>query len=120
MKILVTPILPDSQGFRVWLDRAANDAPEALGEAYHVVGVYEPVGPDTCRIGYTMGDLSNDVNIGLGLQAYELGYRYLAFHVKQGTKVSRHAEFLRSDSNFDYYRTDLEAAIARVLGNEVI
>lgn len=67
----------------------------------------------TAEVSGAFGDMSNETNIAMGFKALELGFTHLQFHVLKGQKkVTRFAQYERSDDLFDYYSVDLEAAAA--------
>jgi hypothetical protein len=91
--------------------RAFNEGPE--GRKYDLSLVLQPVSEDTVEVTLAHGDLSADINIIVGLKAHELGYTYLVFHAAKDSKVTRWAELLSSDTEFNYYRVNLPDAVTR-------
>ena len=105
MQIEAEKIPQGSYCIRVW-----HDSKQYYGD-YDVVATLLPRGDGLAEVGFTMGNLTNDVNIAIGLKAYELGFKKLRICVSHGHKVSRWAIFSHSDDKFDYYNVDLVAAV---------
>ena len=74
----------------------------------------ENLGAGVAEISAAKGNLTPELNVLIGLKAYDLGFRILQFHALKGTKVTRWAEYVSSDNNFDYYRIDLKEAIDKL------
>ncbi|QIB67186.1 hypothetical protein [Kineobactrum salinum] len=109
MEITSTPIRDKSNAFRVFFDKAltADGRPAPID----VVGLLEHVDDDVCEVTLTKGDLSNEVNIEIGLEAIRLGYKKLEFHRSMGGLATRWATLVRRADGMDYYHVDLEKAV---------
>ena len=109
MKILISSVPEDSHDFRIWTDLPQSDGDN--GEDYQVTGAYHRIDEDTCEIARVLGQLSDEINILIGLGAVQLGYRYLEFHRSLGGLVSRWATLVKREDGMDYYRVDLDEAV---------
>lgn len=95
--------IPDnSYELRVW-----EDGEDTLVAPIKTVLNLKNTGFGQCVVSMAHGDLDNELNILIGLQAIELGFNWLEFYVAKGEKVTRHATYLYSDANFDWYGVDL-------------
>lgn len=106
MEVTADPIPEGSSYVRVFLDdHSYSSGPIDL------VAILAPVGPSHGEVWGASGRLTKDAQILLGLKAYELGFKQLDFCVISGTKVTRYADYVRSDNHFDYYTIDLAARV---------
>jgi hypothetical protein len=88
---------------------AGDDVPEEADIT--TVLVLENLGDDVCEVALAHGHLSHEYNVLIAMKAVELGFKRIVFSVLKGKKVTRLAEYLRSDKRFDYYTVDLMAAL---------
>jgi hypothetical protein len=109
VKILIEPVPEGSHDFRIWAEIPQSDGDN--GEPYQVTGSYHHIDKDTCEVARVLGELSNEVNIHIGLGAIQLGYKKLVFHRSMGGLATRWAELIRRDDGMAYYRVDLVKAL---------
>ncbi len=109
MKILIESVPEGSHDFRIWSELPQSDGDN--GEPYQVTGAYHRIDDKTCEIARVLGDLSNEVNIQIGIGAISLGYEVAVFHRSMGGLATRWAELVKSDDGMDYYRVDLMKAL---------
>jgi hypothetical protein len=70
--------------------------------------------PSNAVVSMAHGKLSNEINIMIGLEAVNLGFKHLTWYVAKGDRVSRWANFVRSDGVYDWYTVDLEEAVKQL------
>ena len=107
MQIETSPIPEGSHEVRIWLpgdDSRVDPLRTVMNLLAH---------GDTAVVSMAHGTLSNAINVGIGFKALELGFTRLEFYVVRGQQVTRWAQYVRSDSLYDYYTIDLAAAAAR-------
>ena len=109
MKILIDAVPTGSHDFRIWTDLPQSDGDN--GEPYQVTGSYHRLDDQTCEICRVLGELSDEVNVQIGLGAIELGYTYAEFHRSMGGLATRWATMVRRNDGMDYYRVDLLGAL---------
>lgn len=100
---LTSEVLPEGSFIlRGFLDPDTEDESDI-----ELVVVLKNLGAGIAEVAAAKGDMTSEGNIALGLKAIELGFKALQFHVVKNTRVTRWAEYVSSDENFDYYRVDL-------------
>jgi len=77
--------------------------------------VLRNLGNGVCEAAHAHGELSDEVNIQIGLKAMELGFDVMRFRVVRGHKASRHAEFVRTNGVHDFYMIELAKAKSRLV-----
>lgn len=107
MRVIAVEIPSKSHGIRVWpelepgLELPEDKSPYSF--ACNLVHIDE----NTCEVTQAIGDFSNEVAIGIGLKAIELGYTQLIFCRSQGGPATRWATYLKTDNGLDYYQVNL-------------
>ena len=109
MRVINTLTPPGTREIAVWADLPASDVD--TGEIIDVVCNLWPVTETECLITKAKGDLSDAVNIAIGLAARELGYEVMRFTAAEGQQVSRWAKYEYTRYGMDYYRVDLDEAV---------
>jgi hypothetical protein len=109
VRIIEYPIPPGSHELAIWPDLPDGDTD--TGEPIHTVCNLHHLSQYECVATKASGDLSDDINVAIGLKAHAMGYKVLHFKVKLGTKVSRWAKYVKTVGGMDFYRVDLEPAI---------
>jgi hypothetical protein len=65
-----------------------------------------------CIVTHAMGDLSDEVNVAIGLEAIRLGYRLMHWAVTHGATHSHRGKFQKTVQGMDWYTVDLLAEAA--------
>jgi hypothetical protein len=79
-----------------------------------LVLVLANIGEGVCEVWGAFGDLSDDINIKIGLVALGHMFKRMDFQAVKGSRVTRYATWIRSDELFDYYTVDLIATAERL------
>lgn len=112
MKVTVTQVRDSSHGVRVWLNE--DDGTPDSGAEIDAMALIEPLNQYECEVTLTKGELNDEANIRIGLEALALGYRVLHFHRSAGGPASRWATYVKTVDGMDYYRVDLLDAAAKI------
>jgi hypothetical protein len=100
-------LIPDgSYGIRIYI----KDRVEGYTGDYDTVCVLYHLSQYECEVGLTKGELTEEMNIRIGLYAIEIGYKWLHFHRSEGGVATRWAKKVKTVHGFDYYTVDLVAA----------
>ena len=110
MKIVISQIPNGSHELSIWPDLPDSDAD--TGEPIVTVCNLHHLSQDECVVTKAHGELSDAINVEIGLKAHALGYKVLHFKVSAGTPVSHWAVFEKTVNGMDFYRVDLDKAIA--------
>lgn len=110
MKIVEFPIPPGSHELAIWLDLADSDTD--TGEPIDTVCNLHHLSQYECVVTKAKGELCDAVNVLIGLKAHAMGYKTMHFCVAQGSTASRWAVFEKTVGGMDYYRVDLDEAVA--------
>lgn len=110
MRIIESPIPPGSHELAIWPDLPDSDTD--TGEPIVTVCNLHHLSQYECVVTKAHGELSDDINIAIGLKAYAMGYKVLHFKVSQGAGVSHWAVYGKTVGGMDYYRVDLCDAVA--------
>lgn len=110
MRIIATAIPPGSHELALWAGLPPGDVD--TGEDIDLVCNLHHLSQDECVVTKAKGDLSDEANIEIGLLAHEMGYKTLHFKVRHGTKVSHWARFEKTVGGMDFYRVELDGAVA--------
>lgn len=105
MRLTANLLQTGSYAVRIW-----PDAPPGIGWApgpYGTVCVIEPLTQDECQIAPCRGVLNNEINIALGIKCLSLGFKVMHFSVEEGMKVTRWAEYTKTEDGMDFYMVDL-------------
>lgn len=110
MKIVAVPIPDGSHGLRVFRDKMPEDHQD--GDPYDFTCNLCHIDRTTCEVTHAMGDLDNEVAIGIGIKAIDLGYKRLRFERSMGGLATRWAKFDGTKKGMDHYSVDLQKALA--------
>ena len=111
MRVIETPIPAGSHELAIWPDLPDSDTD--TGEPIGTVCNLHHLSQDECVVTKAHGELSDAINVDIGLKAHALGYKVLRFKVSAGTPVSHWATFEKTVNGMDFYRVDLVKAIAQ-------
>jgi hypothetical protein len=109
MRVINTPIPPGSHELAVWVDLPPSETD--TGEPIDIVCNLIRVSDTECEVTKAKGNLSDDVNVAIGLMAARMGYTVMRFAVAAGGTSSRWAKYEYTRYGMDYYRVDLNEAI---------
>ena len=109
MRVINKPIPPGSHELAVWVDLPPSETD--TGEPIDIVCNLIRVSDTECEVTKAKGNLSDDVNIALGLMAESMGYTVMRFAVAAGGPSSRWAKYEYTRYGMDYYRVDLDEAV---------
>lgn len=110
MKIVEFPIPPGSHELAIWIDLPDSDTD--TGEPIDTVCNLHHLSQHECVVTKAKGELSDEVNVAIGLKAYAMGYKVMHFKVPAGSKVSRWSVYEKTVNGMDFYRVDLVEAVA--------
>lgn len=114
MQIESTEIPNGSYEVRFW-----GDGENSKGDPIALVLNLLDLGNDVARVSMAHGDMSQETNVLLGLEAFKLGFKHLEFYVaKSQDRVTRWATYTHSDEHFDWYRVNLQESISKYLANQ--
>jgi len=110
MEIHVTEIPNGSHELRIFEDN------HHYGDEIDTVAVLRNLGNGEAELSLAHGHLSNEINIELGLKVYQLGYHTLYFYTRPGTKVTRWAVPVETDSpGWSKWKVNLGDAVTMYL-----
>lgn len=89
----------------IWKNLPTGDVDE--GQAIDVVCNIIHLNQHECVVTHAMGNLSDAVNVAIGLKCIDLGYRIMHFAVAHNQKASRHGMFQKTAQGLDWYTVDL-------------
>ena len=110
MRVITTPIPAGSHEIAIWTGLAPSDVD--TGEQIDTVCNLHRISETECEVTKAHGDLSDAINVEIGLRARSMGYHTMRFAVTAGGFVSRWAVYEGTRNGMDYYRVDLVKAIA--------
>lgn len=110
MRLIATAIPANSHEIAVWNDLPPSS--EDSGEPIDLVCNLHHVSSQECRVTKAKGDLTDRTNIEIGLYAHSLGYKVMRFCVAHGSPASHWAIFEYTENNMDFYRVELDEAVA--------
>ena len=105
MRIIVSRIPPGSHEVAIWTGLPPGDEDE--GQAIDTVCNIIHMNQYECIVTHAMGDLSDEVNVTLGLKCIELGYRLMHWAVTHGAAHSHRGKFQKTAQGMDWYTVDL-------------
>lgn len=114
MRIIATQIPDGSHELAIWPYLPPGDVD--TGEEITTVCNLHRISDDICMVTKAHGDLSDEINVSVGLKALSLGYKFLQIKVRSGVKVSRWMTYWKTEDNMDYYKCNLEQALAQLEG----
>lgn len=109
MEIRITPIPEGSHEICIWTGG------HHFGDDIDTVAVLHHLGDGVAEVALAHGHLNNEINIVIGMQAHQMGYRKLRFRVLSGHRATRWAYRIGSEDGCDLYEVELDQAIARAL-----
>jgi hypothetical protein len=109
MRVVETPIPAGSHELAIWPNLTDSDTD--TGEPIVTVCNLHRLSQHECIVTKAHGELSDEINIAIGLKAYTLGYRTMHFKVAHGSPASHWAKFEKAVNGMDFYRVDLVEAI---------
>lgn len=110
MRLIASRIPPGSHEVAIWSDLPPGAVDE--GQPIDVVCNILHMNQYECIVTHALGDLSDEVNVAIGLKCIALGYRLMHFSVSCGTKPSHRAKFQKTAGGMDWYTVDLLAEAA--------
>lgn len=105
MRVIASRIPAESHEIAVWPDLPPGD--EDTGEDIGVVCNLHHLNHHECMVTKAKGDLSEEVNVQIGLKALALGYQVMHYCVRAGAPSSRHARYVKTANGMDFYTVDL-------------
>ena len=113
MRIIASRIPPGSHEVAIWTELPPGDVDE--GQAIDTVCNIIRMNQYECIVTHALGDLSDEVNVAIGLKCIELGYRLMHFAVTEGTKHSHRGKLQKTAQGMDWYTVDLLAEAETLL-----
>jgi hypothetical protein len=113
VRIIVSRIPPGSHEVAIWtgLQPVCIDEGQPIDVVCNIIHMdqYE------CIVTHALGDLSDEVNVAIGLKCIELGYRLMHWAVTHGAAHSHRGRFQKTAQGMDWYTVDLIAEAKTLL-----
>jgi len=104
VSIELTRIEPGSYCGKVYLDGKSH----ANRDPWDTIYILTPF-MDGVLCHQVHGQLSDEINVSIGENAFDMGWKTLYFTRATGERVTRYATYSHTMDGLDHYRVDLEA-----------
>ena len=116
MRLVATPIPDGSHELAIWPHLPPGDTD--TGEDIVTVCNLHRITERECMVTKAHGELSDEINVEIGIKAIALGYELLQLKVRKGTQVSRWLTYWKTEDGMDFYTCDLMRALAKLEGRK--
>jgi hypothetical protein len=117
MRLIATRIPARSWQVAIWTGLPPGYIDE--GQPIDTVCNILHMNPDECMVTHAMGDLSDEVNVAIGMEAIRHGYKFMHYAVAAGTKSSHRAVYQKTVQGMDWYMVDLLAEAEKLTNGDI-